>query len=341
MEEKGTSPKPKALCWDCANATGGCSWSQEFIPVEGWEAQENEQGIRVTRCPKFVRDAKCGGEKRLWEDAKMTEAEYNAVEGVRRSDLWRMEESPEKYRYFLENPQEPTAAMIFGAACHKYMLEPRDFFKEYAVAPAVDRRTKAGKEEYDRFLKENEGKTVVTQDEFATMVEMEKALLRNPLASSLIRGKGKTETPFFWTDPETGEQCKAKTDRIVELNGETVVVDYKTAASAQTDRFSAEVFRLGYHLQAAMYTDGVMACGKAEERPEFVFVAQEKKPPYAVNVIQVTEDVMRAGEWKFRELIGKLHECRELDVWPGYCGIGNEMNETRLPGWYGTDEEEE
>lgn len=51
-----------SLCWDCANATGGCSWSQSFEPVEGWKAEreENKLGIgesyRVEECPLFKRD---------------------------------------------------------------------------------------------------------------------------------------------------------------------------------------------------------------------------------------------------------------------------------------------
>ena len=30
--------KHDTLCWDCAKATGKCSWSKNFVPVEGWEA---------------------------------------------------------------------------------------------------------------------------------------------------------------------------------------------------------------------------------------------------------------------------------------------------------------
>ncbi|MBQ1302965.1 MAG: hypothetical protein IIY29_06450 [Firmicutes bacterium] len=36
----------------------------------------------------------------------MTEQEYNQAEGIRRSDLWKMEDSPEKFKYFLEHPEE-------------------------------------------------------------------------------------------------------------------------------------------------------------------------------------------------------------------------------------------
>ena len=58
------------LCWSCANACGGCSWSDgTFTPVEGWTAipakisairgEGREQEIDsfiVTKCPKFKND---------------------------------------------------------------------------------------------------------------------------------------------------------------------------------------------------------------------------------------------------------------------------------------------
>lgn len=40
----------------------------------------------------------------------MTEKEYNEAQGIRRSVLWRMHESPEKYKWFLEHPEPETPA---------------------------------------------------------------------------------------------------------------------------------------------------------------------------------------------------------------------------------------
>ena len=37
-------------------------------------------------------------------------------------------------------------------AAHKYMLEKEDFYSEFSIAPNVDRRTKAGKEQWQQFL---------------------------------------------------------------------------------------------------------------------------------------------------------------------------------------------
>lgn len=273
----------------------------------------------------------------------MTEQEYNAAEGIRRSDLWVMNDSPEKFKYRLDNPEETSApALIFGAAAHKYILEEKDFFNEYAVAPEVDRRTKAGKEAWEAFTAENEGKTVISSADFELIQAMAEALKKHNLANELIYGPGQTETPIFWTDPETGEKCKAKCDRIVQDDeGRYIVIDYKTTQNAQTENFNRSVIMHGYHVQAAMYTEGVQIAEKLEQRPRFLFVAQEKKAPYAVNVIEVSYDVMNFGDGYYHDLLQKYHECKEMDTWPGYNGLDAEINQTSLPKWAMNEAEED
>ena len=192
----------------------------------------------------------------------MTENEYNKADGIRRSDLWKMEDSPEKFKYFLEHPVEQTQAMAFGSACHKMVLEPKNFGDEYVVAPQIDRRTKDGKTAWETFCMENAGKTIVGAEDVETMREMSKALEMCPLAKKLIRGKGTTEEAFFWTDKDTGEPCKIKCDRVITLNRKKYIVDYKTCLSAETNRFNQDVFKLGYYMQAGMYAEGVKQAKK-------------------------------------------------------------------------------
>lgn len=268
----------------------------------------------------------------------MTEMEYNEADGVRRSDLWKLQDSPEKFRYFLTHPAEQSPAMAFGSACHKMVLEPEKFGDEYAVAPEADRRTKAGKEAWEAFAAANEGKTVVAAADAGTMKAMSDAIRGCALAKKLICGKGETEVAYFWTDPETGERCKIRCDRVVKWNRRWYVVDYKTTTAADTARFNNEIFRFGYHFQAAMYTEGVMRAKRLRKRPGFLFVAQEKKEPYSVNVLEVSDEVMNVGDAKFHELLGKYHECSAVGLWPGYV-VDNLPNETTLPGWYSLDDE--
>lgn len=271
----------------------------------------------------------------------MNEKDYNSAEGIRRSDLWLMNDSAEKFKWHMDNPEEEkTPALLFGSACHKWVLEQDGFADEYAVAPKVDRRTKDGREAWARFEEENAGKTIVTQDDFDTMKAMREVLCGNALASNLLFGNGETETPFFWTDPDTDEKCKVKCDRIVQDGNRLIVVDYKTAGSARTDDFNRSVLNFGYSLQAAMYTEAILSCRNLEKRPRFVFVVQEKKAPYSVNVIEVDYEVMQYGLTQYRELLNKYHACRELDMWEGY-NAGNEINQTTLPKWAMNQEEED
>ena len=60
------------LCWECKNATCGCSWSREFRPVEGWVATKIKassthpyETYSVIECPNFVRDSYNEGLKRI------------------------------------------------------------------------------------------------------------------------------------------------------------------------------------------------------------------------------------------------------------------------------------
>jgi len=62
------------LCWTCANACGGCEWSDHLEPVPGWDATPTSRVLKVggkgkggTRvealfvirsCPKFRRDTR-------------------------------------------------------------------------------------------------------------------------------------------------------------------------------------------------------------------------------------------------------------------------------------------
>lgn len=52
-------------CWDCKNACGGCSWSRNFTPVNGWVAEpttityktgdilHTTDTYKIFECPEF------------------------------------------------------------------------------------------------------------------------------------------------------------------------------------------------------------------------------------------------------------------------------------------------
>lgn len=56
------------LCWECSKATGGCAWSNNLEPVNGWDAvlvkkttTRPYDTYRISNCPEFNRDATNNG----------------------------------------------------------------------------------------------------------------------------------------------------------------------------------------------------------------------------------------------------------------------------------------
>lgn len=256
----------------------------------------------------------------------MTNEEYRKAEGISRSDLFKFAKSPLHYKWSKEHPTESTSALIFGSAAHKYILEKDDFFNEYAVCIACDRRTKEGKESYARFLEESQGKTVISQEDFETILEMSKAIDEHPLARKFLEGKH--EQSFFWTDELTGEKAKCRpdsmTDQVIEEIGKKLIVDYKTTDSLEDGHFERSCKKYGYKLQSGMYREGVFQ--NTYEDYGFAFVCQEKKPPFAVRIYVCNEEYINSGLDEFRALMGIYHKCKTENRFPGYEGFDNEFD---------------
>lgn len=269
----------------------------------------------------------------------MTEETYNKRKGIRRSDLWKLNRSPAHFKYAQEHPVEQTAAMAFGSAVHEAVLTPRIFKKKYVVAD-FDARTKEGKALKQQYL--DEGKILLTKDQMEQINGIVASIKANPYAKRLLTGKH--ETAHFWKDPETGEKCKCKTDCETDILDTHYVVDLKTCSSAETDEFVRDAIKFGYFMQAAMYTQGVK-CHTGKDSI-FIFVAVEKEPPYAVNVIQCGEDEIRLGMYGdkrgtvmgFRQLMDLYKRCKTERRWPGYEGFDNQINQIHLPKWLRDDE---
>ena len=115
----------------------------------------------------------------------MTNKEYRQDPGISRSNLFEMRKSPLHFQYQMTHPKEDTPALLFGRALHKMILEPEDFESEFAVCPTVNRRTKAGQEQYAAFMAENEGKDIVSQDDYEAMCEMAEVINKHELAKKL------------------------------------------------------------------------------------------------------------------------------------------------------------
>ena len=259
----------------------------------------------------------------------MTEKEYREHPAISRSELFKISESPEKFKYYQEHPEEPTPALVFGQLFHAMALTPETVWEQFAVMPNLDRRTKAGKEAFAEFEKQAEGKTIVSVDMVEQATAMCEALNRNEFVKKLL--KGEKEKPFFWTDEMTGIDCKCRTDCVVEIGDIPLIVDLKSATNASTDVFIRDAIKYGYHMQAAMYSEGVKQNTGKEHG--FVFVVIEKEPPYSINILQCDKLFLQYGYDVFREYIGTYADCVKNNNFWGYLGRYNQINNLNLPAY--------
>ena len=178
------------------------------------------------------------------------------------------------------------SAFDLGTAVHAMVLEPE---KDLVLCGPENRRGKlwtSAREEAQL-----EGKTVLTQEDYAICLAMVNSVMSNSAAVDLVSDLcAVKEVSIFGTDKETGLALKARPDIFIPERG--ILVDLKTTRDASPKRggFERQFFSLGYHIQAAFYKYVLELAGYPIE--DFIFLAVEKEPPYAVQIHNLHSDVL-------------------------------------------------
>lgn len=213
-------------------------------------------------------------------------------------------------------PPEPTPALIFGKAFHCYVLQPDEFPKQYAVVPAtLDRRTKAGKEQWQEIIES--GKTPLTEKDFEKIREMNAAIEKHDFAKMLCFGKsGKSEVAIFKSERGKYPPMKGKVDRLVTVSEkEYILVDLKTCDDSRPETFAKSCVNYRYDVQAAYYMDllGTAIFDEKEIIPQvnFLFVCVETSAPYDVRVYSLNDEFLIAAQTILRRDFNAFFEARE------------------------------
>lgn len=248
---------------------------------------------------------------------------YHAGPGVSKSQLDLLTKSPAHYIAGIAKKKDPTPAMVFGTLFHSFILEPET--TKIVVAPAINKRTNAGKAELAEFEASNAGSWIVDQDEHDKLVGMKAAIESHGAAAALLGGQGINEASAYWIDVETGALCRCRPDRVTDR----IIVDLKTADDASPTGFAKAVANFRYHVQAAFYTDGVTEATGLQVHG-FAFVVVEKCPPYAVAVYQLDAHSLNLGRFAYQQNLRTLATCALADTWPGYSP---RIETLSLPAW--------
>jgi hypothetical protein len=219
------------------------------------------------------------------------------------------------YRASLESPKEPSTNMLIGSVVHVGVLEPAVFDARVAVAPGLDKRTKAGKALWDAFQDANAGKLVLGAEDFDCARRCIDAVRAHPAAAQLLNG-AHTEVSAFWTDGKHKVPCKSRWD-ILNHNG---IGDLKTTQDASRDAFSRSIATFGYDIQASLYLLGGEHL--LHSTPEFfAFICVETAPPYAVAVYELGHATVEAGLWRTEQAMQRYRDAEEAQDWHGYPDV--------------------
>lgn len=258
--------------------------------------------------------------------------DYYSIPALSASGINAFYKSP--LHFWRESPFNPdrivraeTPAMRFGKLCHALLLEEKAFEDNYAVlyssfGKGSKKRSLEVQLELEGFQKENEGKTLITHEEFQQAQRLRDAAMRNNAVKALL-GQGSAEKPLFW---ENGISCKAKLD----YYRDGLILDYKTSTSASPRDFSKALVNFGYHRQAAWYMDGIERV--LGERPRgFVFIVQEKDVPEAIGVYEIDGTALSFGQTENEEAIREISNRLDTGDWNAFP---QSIELVGLPGWY-------
>ena len=250
---------------------------------------------------------------------------------VGHSALVSLLQSPKRYRASLLTGRTVTEAMEFGTAFHTRVLEPELFEKTYVVKPKFDRRKSADKEAEAAWDAQNEGKKTITESGLSDLNGMFESIMEEPHIEVMVNNSYR-EKSFFWTDEETGIECRIRPDLLVydaQTKKIIAVADLKSTQNASKERFKKEISDRGYDLQAAFYADAVS--GILGRAIPFFLIPVESVSPFCAASYEVGSLTMEVGRKKYRTALQLLQWCRANNRWPGYQLGQSDVIE--IPNW--------
>lgn len=255
--------------------------------------------------------------------------EYHGMPRISSGGLKRILQSPAHFKYMRDNPQPATPAMEFGTLVHTCVLEPEKLEQQMVVIPedAPSRQSKAGKEWWEVFNIEHEGKIRIDEEKYQQVRAVAAAILEHGIASGLLAEDGMVEASGIWRDDRFGVLCKMRPDFL--FADFSAIIDVKTTGNASRDEFQRTAWRFRYDMQAAFYIEGVMRVCDVMPK-SFVWIVAEVEPPHAVAVYRADPKLIQRGMIDCDRAMEIYARCLASNEWPGYR---DSIQPLDLPRW--------
>jgi hypothetical protein len=232
---------------------------------------------------------------------------YHEVPGISSSKIRRFGQSQ---LHAFEEENETTPAMKFGTAAHSLIVEGEEAFVNNVVCLTGSPYTNANKELKKEY--EGRGLIVITAQEKDTLYSMKEALIPEGI-KHLSADEGEYPSMFnspferaiFWWEQDLLLKVKSDVLRypvnMPHKSNSIILVDYKTTADCSVKGFTSSIRKYQYDLQAAWYKRGFEKAGF--NVVDFIFVAQEKKKPFASKIFRMSHTDMDSGWQRMESLL--------------------------------------
>ena len=271
-------------------------------------------------------------------------AEYRSWDAFSQSMVTSTLRSGLHLQTYLTTERKPSDAQRLGSLVDCLVLEP-ELFDEYFIEQPATYQTEVSKgrgaDKHAEIvtkpwsLRSNtckeiqaniiaSGKTPVSTAEIAKSKLMTENVMANKNAAEWVN-QGKKQLSIVWTDDDTGVLCKGRLDIFCE----SFVVDLKTTQDASEQAFPFAISKWGYHVQGAMYSDGMAALTDGTQMP-YEFIVVESSEPYAVAVYDLEPDALLAGRSKYKRALAKYAEYKASGQFPGYSSFVEPIS---IPYW--------
>lgn len=251
---------------------------------------------------------------------------YHKGPGISKSQLDLISKSPALFQWSKAAPEddEKKSALNIGDAVHAILLEPHRFSEQYVIAPECDRRTKAGKQQWEEFEAGVTGQTILTADEGRKVRLIRESVMAHPHARWLVEAEGDAEASIYWKEQSTGLLARCRPDKTIPSLG--WIADVKT--TADMDRFARSVYEYRYHVQDPFYCDGYEA-HFGEQPSAFVFLVVSTSidcGKYPVRIFTLDQQAKAVGRDTYLQDMATYAECIRTGEWSG-------LETLSLPYW--------
>lgn len=169
----------------------------------------------------------------------------------------------------------------------------------------------------DAWRENLEGKVLVTRQQLATALAIQKALLNHPTAGKLLTHPSRAvEVSYFGIDEETGLEVRVRPDLEIDMGGLRIGADLKTISmwnikqEGLRAKLHREIIERDYHLSAAMYCETA-----ALDQFFWIFVNKDENYHW-IAIIEASEELLELGMLEYRKAMRAIASGFDTGDWP-------------------------